>query len=244
MSTPGPQHDRWADSVGPFLLGALPPDEREGFLAHLDECVVCRHDVEELAVAAEALPLSVPSVTPPPALKERIMTVVDSEAELLAAAGEDADAPRRPPAPARPRRRFFAGLLPRPAIALASAVVLLVAGAVGGALLSAGEGTSTVAGTTTLQGASAELEVSDDASTLVARNVPEAPRGESYQVWLKRPGVDAPEPTSVLWTPRSDGSATVAVPSDGDVEAVLVTREPRGGSDTPSENPVITIPLA
>jgi hypothetical protein len=66
-----------------------------------------------------------------------------------------------------------------------------------------------------------------------------------YQVWLKRPGVEAPEPTSVLWSARSDGSATVAVPGSlDDVEAVLVTREPRGGSDTPSEAPVITIPLA
>jgi anti-sigma-K factor RskA len=242
MSTPGPQHDRWADSVGSYLLGALPPDERDGFAAHLEACPVCRQDVDELSVAAETLPLSVPAVAPPPALRDRIMAVVESEAELLAAAGEDAATPRPTPAPAR--RGFLAGLLPRPAVALASAVVRLVAGAVGGVLLSADEGTSTVAASTTLPGASAELEVSDDASTLVAENVPEAPPGELYQVWLKRPGVDAPEPTSVLWTPRSDGSATVAVPSDEDVEAVLVTREPRGGSDTPSEDPVITIPLA
>jgi Anti-sigma-K factor rskA/Putative zinc-finger len=241
MSTPGPQHEHWADAVGSYLLGALPPDEREGFVAHLEDCPVCRSDVEELSVAAEALPLSVPAVAPSPALKDRIMTVVDSEAELLAAAGEGADAPRR--APARPRRRFLAGLVPRPALALASAVVLLVAGAAGGVLLSSGEGTSTVAGTTTLQGASVELEVSDDASTLVAENVPEPRPGELYQVWFKRPGVEAPEPTDVLWSPRN-GAADVAVPgSMDDVEAVLVTREPKRGSEEPSESPVITIPI-
>jgi anti-sigma factor RsiW len=243
MTTPGPQHERWADSVGSYLLGALPDDERDGFLAHLEDCPVCRRDVEELQIAAEALPLSVPAVAPPAALKDRIMSVVESEAELLAAASDDVAAPRRR-VPDRPRRGFLGRWSLRPAVALACAALLLVAGGIGGVLLGSGEGTSTVAGNTTLQGASVELEVSDDASTLVAQDVPQPPRGEEYQVWLKRPGVEAPEPTSVLWTPRSNGSATVAVPSDGDVEAVLVTREPRGGSDTPSEDPVITIPLA
>jgi anti-sigma-K factor RskA len=242
MTTPGPQHERWAEAVGSYVLGALPPEEHEGFLAHLEDCAVCRHDVDELAVAAEALPLSVQSVTPPPALKDRIMAVVDSEAELLAAAGGETDGVARRRAPARTRRRFL-GWLPRPAVALASALLLLAAGALGGVLLSTGEGTSTVAGTTTLQGASVELEVSDDSSTMVAQNVPAPRPDEEYQVWLKRPGVAAPEPTSVLWTPRSDGTATVAVPADGDVEAVLVTREQRGGSNEPSEAPVITIPL-
>jgi anti-sigma factor RsiW len=242
MTTPGPQHERWADSVGSYLLGALPDDERDGFLAHLEDCPVCRRDVEELQIAAEALPLSVPAVAPPAALKDRIMSVVESEAELLAAASDDVAAPRR--VPDRPRRGFLGRWSLRPAVALACAALLLVAGGIGGVLLGSGEETSTVAGNTTLQGASVELEVSDDASTLVAQDVPQPPPGEEYQVWLKRPGVEAPEPTSVLWTPRSNGSATVAVPSDGDVEAVLVTREPRGGSDTPSEDPVITIPLA
>jgi anti-sigma-K factor RskA len=243
MSTPGPQHDRWADAVGSYLLGALPPDERDGFVAHLEDCPVCRNDVEELAIAAEALPLSVPAVAPPPALKDRIMAVVDSEAELLAAAGEEADAPRR--APARARRGFLGGLLLRPAVALACAAVLLVAGGVVGALVSGGgDGERTVVAQTTVPRADVRLEIRDDASTLVVRNLREPPQGRMYQVWLKRPGRD-PEPTSVLWSPRSNGSAEVAVPGSlDDVEAVLVTDEPRGGSNKPSRQPFITAPLA
>jgi hypothetical protein len=49
----------------------------------------------------------------------------------------------------------------------------------------------------------------------------------------------------VLWSPRSNGSAEVAVPGSlDDVEAVLVTDEPRGGSQKPSRPPFITAPLA
>jgi hypothetical protein len=244
MSTPGPQHDRWADSVGSYLLGAMPPDERDGFVAHLENCPVCRRDVEELALAAEALPLSVPAVAPPPALKDRIMAIVESEAELLAAAGEEADAPRRS-ASARARRGFLGGLLMRPAVAAACAAVLLVVGGVVGAVLSGGgDGERTVVAQTTARGADVRLEIRDDRGTLVARDMPAPPPGRIYQVWIKRPGVEAPEPTSVLWSTR-DGTADVAVPGPlDDVEAVLVTREPRSGSETPSESPVITVPLA
>jgi hypothetical protein len=242
MSTPAPDHERWADAVGSYLLGALPPEEREGFAAHLEVCPVCRRDADELAIAADALPISVPPIAPPAALKDRIMAVVESEAELLAAAGEGADAPRR--APARTRRRFLGGWMLRPGVALACAAVLLVAGGVVGALLAGGEDTRTVTASTTAPGAQVELEVRDDASTLVVHNLREPPPGRMFQVWIKRPGRD-PEPTSVLWSPRSNGSAEVAVPGSLDgVEAVLVTDEPRGGSEKPTRQPVITAPLA
>jgi hypothetical protein len=242
MSTPAPDHERWADAVGSYLLGALPPEEREGFAAHLEVCPVCRRDADELAIAADALPISVPPIAPPAALKDRIMAVVESEAELLAAAGEGADAPRR--APARTRRRFLGGWMLRPGVALACAAVLLVAGGLVGALLAGGEDTRTVTASTTAPGAQVELEVRDDASTLVVHNLREPPPGRMFQVWIKRPGRD-PEPTSVLWSPRSNGSAEVAVPGSLDgVEAVLVTDEPRGGSEKPTRQPVITAPLA
>jgi anti-sigma-K factor RskA len=242
MTMPGPDHERWADAVGSYLLDALPPEEREGFAAHLEACPVCRRDVEELAVAVEALPLSVPSVAPPATLKDRIMTVVESEAELLAAAGQGADRPARTPAR---RRGFLGGWLLRPGLALACAAVLLVAGGLAGALLAGGSPESrTVVAQTTAPGADVRLEIRDDASTLVARGMPAPPGDRIYQVWIKRPGRD-PEPTSVLWSTRGDGSAEVAVPGSLEgVEAVLVTDEPQGGSDAPTAEPVITAATA
>ena len=44
------------------------------------------------------LPVAVPPVSPPKELKSRVMSVVESEAELLQAAGSEADRPARPAA--------------------------------------------------------------------------------------------------------------------------------------------------
>ena len=61
------EHVQWSDAVGAYLLDVLPQDERAAFEAHLAECEVCRHDVAELQVAADALPVSVPPIKPPEA---------------------------------------------------------------------------------------------------------------------------------------------------------------------------------
>jgi anti-sigma-K factor RskA len=243
MSRLGPDHERWADSVGAYLLGALEPDECERFEAHLADCPRCRDDVADLRVAADALPVSVPLVSPSPALKDRIMTVVESEAELLAAAGRRADEPAAAPRPRRDRGRLL-GWLSRPAVALACALVLIAGGGLTGVLLSSGDDGRTVVAQTQSPDADVRLEIGDGGSTLVAKNMPSPPSGRVYQVWLKRPGKD-PEPTSVLWSTRGDGSAEVAVPGSLEgVEAVLVTDEPPGGSEEPSKPPVITARIA
>jgi anti-sigma-K factor RskA len=233
MST-GPGHDRWADTAGAYVLGALPEDERTGFEAHVTTCEVCRIEVDELAGAADALPVSAPAMMAPPALKARIMAEVDREAALLAAAGAGADRPQAKPA-RRERRRWF-GL---PSIALAC--VTLLAGIGVGAAVFAGGGATTlpVAASGTAAKAVAEVDVSGDKAVLVAHNMPGPGRGKTYQVWLKRPG-EAPQPTSALFTPLSDGSATATVTGDlHDGDQILVTAEPDGGSPMPTSNPVL-----
>jgi anti-sigma-K factor RskA len=236
-------HARWADSVGAYVLGALEADECKGFEAHVAECEICSRDIAELRVAADALPVSVPIVSPPPALKDRIMAIVESEAELLAATGRRADEPEQ--ARARRRgRRSFGGWLMRPGVALACALLLLAGGGLAGVLLSGRDDPRTVVAQTRPPDADVRLEIGDDSSKLVARNMPAPPSGRIYQVWLKRPGKD-PEPTAVLWSTRGDGSAEVAVPGSLDgVEAVLVTDEPPGGSEAPTKPPVIAAEIA
>jgi len=232
-------HTHWSDAVGAYLLGALEQDELREFEAHIADCEACRRDVAELKVAADALPVSVPLVAPPPVLKGRIMAVVESEADLLAASGRRADEPERP----RRERRSLLGRLTRPAVALACALLLLAGGAAAGVLLSGGDDSRTVAASTQPRGADVKLEIHDGRATLVAAHMPAPPAGRVYQVWLARPGKD-PQPTSVLWSTRGDGSAQVAVPGSLDgVDAVLVTDEPQGGSDAPTTKPVIAASL-
>jgi len=234
----GPDHLRWEDAAGAYALNALPEDECQAYEAHLAACPACRAEAAELRLAAHALPLSAPALRPPPALKARIMAEVEREAALLASASS---APRTEPAQPRKRRWSF-GRVPMPAVAFACAA--LIAGVVvGGLLFGGGDGTRYEFESTIPQ-ASAELAVGDQGAIIVADNLPQPDPGKVYMVWIQRPG-RAPEPTSALFTPRRDGSATASVTGDLDgVETVLVNTEPLGGSTTPTSQPVLVADLS
>jgi anti-sigma-K factor RskA len=228
MTTPARDHDQWADSLGAWLLGALPEDEAAGFKRHLDECAVCREDAAALQAAVDALPASAEPHAPPPALKQRVMAVVESEAALLRAAGPASDRPE-------PRRRsWFRGLGWRPALALGLAALAI--GFLGAQALQSGTRTITAQ---LENGGSASLEVEDGQGRLVATRLPDPPSGRVYQVWLDKGG-KAPEPTNVLFTPSRDGSASADVPSLDGVKRVMVTDEPPGGSPSPTGKVLLT----
>jgi anti-sigma factor RsiW len=237
MTATGPGHERWGDATGAYLLRALDDAERAEFEAHLAACPACRREVDDLRPAVEALPVSAPPVTPPRALRDRIMTEVEREASLLAAAGEPRAAA---PAP-RPRRRFGLSWLPSWAAGGLALAALLVGLVVGRGLADDGGRTVTAAlDRAQAPNASAELEIRDGGATLVSQDLPAPPRGRVYQVWLKRPG-RPPQPTATLFTPRRDGSATASVPGSLDgVEQVLVSTEPRGGSPAPTSMPILS----
>ena len=241
-----PHREEWADAVGAYLLEALPDDERAALEEHLAGCASCKEDVDFLRVASDALPASVNQLRPPPELKSRIMAVVNAEAELLAAAsGPRADLPE--PAPGR---GWLRGLALRPGFALAATCLLLVVGGVTGALVAGEGGDSTRTVVAEVERARSEkatgrLVVHDSDSKLEVAGFPAPPEGRVYQVWLKRPGVTDPEPTSALFVPRSDGSGSVSVPGTLEgVEQVLVTDEPEGGSDAPTREPILSATLS
>jgi anti-sigma-K factor RskA len=236
------------DDAGSYVLHALPDDEHERFKAHLATCTDCRREVADLQVAADTLPLAAVQVGPPPELRDRIMTIVRSEAELLAAAGARGDEPNGAPAvEARHRRRRWSLSL-RPLPAAMAATALLAAGVIGGIVLTGGNDTKTVTGTVQIASAPAaraSLQLSDDATKLQVRRMPAPPAGKVYQVWLKRPNQD-PAPTTALFRTDSSGSADVEIQRGRlkGVEQVLVTAEPDGGSMKPTSAPVIVASAA
>ena len=236
------------DDAGSYVLRALPDDENERFEAHLSTCEACRREVAQLQVAADTLPLAAVQVGPPPELRDRIMSIVRSEAELLAAAGEGVHEPTGAPAARAPRarRRWSLSLRPLPAAMAASALV--AAGVIGGIVLTGADDTKTVTGTVQIASAPAaraSLQLSDDATKLQVRRMPPPPAGKVYQVWLKRPNQD-PAPTTALFRTDSSGSADVEIQRGRlkGVDQVLVTAEPDGGSMKPTSAPVIVASAA
>ncbi len=66
------------DLIPAYALGALEADERQALESHADQCTYCnallRHHLETVGVLATA----VPSATPPPELRERILAEADT----------------------------------------------------------------------------------------------------------------------------------------------------------------------
>jgi anti-sigma-K factor RskA/putative zinc finger protein len=230
-------HTTFRDEVGAYLLGALTPAERSAFEQHLAACPECRHELERLRPAAELLPRSVEQVEPPPSLKTSLMEVVEREAAEAGTAE-------------RPQRRSLGERLRellRPIRPLAVAGTLAVGVLVGFAVaqLGGGDDSRTLQARVDAQvlpSASGRLNVEGDGQAILeVRGMPSPGRGRVYQAWVQRDGMIEPMPTFEV---GSDGAGAVAVPEDvSGAQAVLLTREPRGGSSAPSEKPILTVTL-
>ena len=221
--------------VAAYVLGAL--EDLESFREHLATCAACRAEVAELERVVEVLPATVAPATASRELRERIMTSVYAEAELLRAAGERADQP-----PARSRGIFARPLwLPAGAAALAAGLAAALVLALGGgssatvrvrdAVLSPSEG-----------GARAMLIERGHRGELIVRGVRQAPVGEVFEVWLKRGASAQPQATDALFGVTNAGEASVAIPGDlRGVSEILVTHEPVGGSRHPTSPPLLHV---
>jgi anti-sigma factor RsiW len=235
-------HTTYREEIGAYLLGALTDLERQAFEHHIANCPQCRDEVEQLRPAADALPRSVEQVEPPPSLKTSLMEVVEREAREEA--GESA-VPARRRTPLRERLR-----LPslRPALAVGGlALVLGLAVGFGVAQLGGEDGARTIAATVDearIPQASGTLQIEGDGENgaiLRVNGMAELDEAQDYQAWVQRGGRVVPQPTFEVST---DGRGAVAVPDDlSGAQAVLVTREPRGGSREPSEQPILSVPL-
>jgi hypothetical protein len=166
------------------------------------------------------------------------MAEVEREAALLAQAGPAADRPAAP----RERRRFRFPALTGWRLAPVAAGLLIVGVLAGVVITGAGDSTRVVPA-----GQSAEVHVDGDKATLVAQNMAQPPEGRVYEVWVVPKGGprDAAQPTDVLFVPRADGSAEAAIPGDAsEIQRVMVSDEPPGGSDTPTGNVVADATLS
>jgi anti-sigma-K factor RskA len=235
---------QWSELATPFALGALAPDERARFEAHLAECGACRAEVQALAEVAARLAEAAPLVTPPPGLRDRIL---------------------REARQARPRGRGRRPLVPWLAAAACLAIALGLgygylrerAGArqaraalaavddslaardsLVATLLSPDVGTAALAATGQAPSARLYWSPSRRRVVMAVYRLPPAPVGRTYQLWAIAQG----KPVSLgVFNTAADGrgTATMAVPLGLTFELSAVTEEPAGGSPQPTQQPFL-----
>lgn len=229
-------HEELRDDLAAYALGALEEREAERLGAHLEGCEGCRRRLRWLEPAVDLLPRTVEQLEPPARLRESLLETVR---------GEAARAAREPPRAGRESWWNRVGVAVwRPATAVAAAVMLVI-GAVAGYLIGEPNG----GGATTLQAqampnaprARGTLAREGNSGILRVRGMPTLASNQVYEVWVQRDG--RLEPSS-LFVPRKDRSAEAAVPGGLDgAAAVLVTKEPSGGSLQPTSSPVLSVQL-
>lgn len=223
-------HERWRDELAAYLLGALAPGEAADLERHLEGCEKCASQLEWLRPAAQLLPEAAPRMAPPAQLRAKLMDQVRAE-------GADSRVP------ASKRRWRLGGLTLRPAAGLAA--VALIAAAVLAYTVGGGDNTGD-GGTTTVfsgqsPGVTAQMVREGETGTLRLANLHQLPSDEVLQAWVRRGKVVVPAKT--LFVPNPDGTATATIDGMHDVNAVMVTAEPRGGSSQPTSEPIVALAI-
>lgn len=221
---------------GAYALDALSPEERALFATHLDECSACREEVRELREAAARMGAA-EATSPPRALKARVLAAADRQPQLPPRMATQQLARRR-------RRAAWIG-------GAAAAAVLLLGGTLTVERLQqpdqpvfAGSSVARVfdapdAHTATVRTANGgRLRVATSPGrgqmAVATRGLPRLSR-HTYQLWTIRNG-------------RATSAGLIGHPATGKVmplpragTTVAITIEPPGGSDQPTQKPIVAM---
>ena len=252
-------HPDLKGNAGAYVLGCLDADERTAFEAHLSTCDECAEEVRALRRVTGALASAVPSRTPPPDLRARVLGAFGTSPARTAVATRATSNVRSwlPLAAlfvltlgvgiyaARLQNRVadLEGRLEE-ALVRASAADSVVAESrrVAGELQSAmgvlgapDLARIDLAGQPAAPQASARaLWSRSRGMVFTASNLPPLPAGRVYQVWV----VTGPAPVSAgLLTPDAAGGGMTYYNTPPDIPpptAVAVTIEPAGGVPAPT----------
>lgn len=205
-----------------YALGALDPEERRAFEAHLETCEACREELASFSATTEALAVAASGPEPRPELRDLVLAAAREEPQVVV--------------PFAPRRSRAVPLL-----AAATAVAAVVALALGFwaiRLSSDLDDTRSAleilqnpdARTVSLQTGSGRLVVDPDGrAVLVLGGLERAPEGKTYEVWVVEGETPLPAGLFPGGEPVVNVEGTV---DDGDV--VAVTIEDAGGARTPT----------
>ncbi len=208
-----------------YALGALDPVEREEFEEHLRRCEACREEIETLQAAAASLAFATELPPAPEGLRDRIVEAAVAERPVVVPF----------------RRRMVIPAIAAAGVAATAALAIWAATLSGDlgrersarsadaralAILAAPDSRAV-----SVAGADGQLVVAPSgAAALVVRNLPEAPSGKAYEIWV----IDAsgPAPAGLF-----DGGPSSVVALSRPVPAgtrVAVTLERAKGADAPT----------
>ncbi len=81
------EHAEVRDLLGPYVMGALDPEDEREVEEHLEECASCREEARDLRLAHERLADLANAIEPPPQeLKRRVSMGIPRRVPLVAAA--------------------------------------------------------------------------------------------------------------------------------------------------------------
>lgn len=233
-------HDRWRDDLAAYLLGALAADEAAALERHAEGCEACRAEMLWLTPAVSALPETVQRLEPAPELRQRLLAEVRAEAKpAAAAASAEAGLPRRLSSWFRELGSGPMGRRPVVGFAAALLVVAAVAGVAIGGGIGGGEAETSTVVVGKPPGVTAKMTSHGEEGTLQLANVHQVPSDRVLEAWVRRDG--EVEPVRALFVPDSQGRASTTIADMEGVDLIMVTAEPRGGSDAPTSSPIISV---
>jgi hypothetical protein len=240
------EHDPRLEEVAAYAIGALDPGQVEDLERHLADCRRCQEELRWLSPAVRALPEAVERQDPPPELKRRLMTEVraDAAAASRRARGEE----RRERARSRPglgewlRGLNVGGLTWKPLAGLALAI-LVIAGGIGYAVGNGGGsgGPHTTESPAGANGIAVKIVTEGDRGEVHLAGVKPLPKGRVLEAWVERDGIV--EAVPALFAPDQAGHASTTIEDMNGVSAVMVTREPEGGTKKPTTAPIVEVPI-
>lgn len=222
-------HKRWSEDLAAYMLGALEPDEAAQLERHLDGCERCREEMRWLEPAVHSLPESVGRQEPPKQLRQSLMAEVRADAR-----GEQTSA----------RTSRWRGLWATRGMRVATgfAVVALVAAAVVGYEVGddgSDQGASNTVVSRQPGGITVKMVSEGNGGKLHLSGVDELPPDKVLEAWVEREG--KVEAVPALFVPDRHGQAETTIEDMTGVETVMVTKEPSGGSETPTGEPIVTM---
>jgi anti-sigma-K factor RskA len=214
---------------GAYALDAITPEERVLAEEHLAQCLHCTQLLQDLQLAVDALPLSVPIVEPSPALKDRILASVQVNETM-------SPLPIQRQRPLIARRRRVLNIWSKQFLAVAAVILFILLSAMTIwnislqqqiSSLSASVATVSypIRGTTTEPGTAGELTCfpRQQVCMLVMHGLPSLEGTQVYQGWL----LQGKQPTSIGLLNVQNGVASVDFQGNASVyTAVAVSVEP------------------